>query len=180
MDKFENRCGSCKHFKRGVWHEFLGGGKQKGGKCKVLLAILSLTNSELMWTNKQFGLHIMESFGCYCYCSRNKSKKTIVKKIVCPRCKGDFKNVFPAFPHKKMLETSIETLREDFKCDMCNGSGKVSEEVLSWIEDGKMLKDKRIAKKIVLRLAAKQLNMDIALLSKMERGCVKPDMSIQY
>jgi len=47
MEINEQRCKTCKHFKRMKWHKSLGGGMQKGGKCKVLLAALALTNSEL-------------------------------------------------------------------------------------------------------------------------------------
>ena len=104
--------------------------------------------------------------------------KELMKEIKCPQCNGTGHFPFPAFPHKTMLQTPIEELKEFFKCDMCNGKGLVTEEVIGWIADGKALKDIRILKRTLLNKAAKQLDVDIQILSKMERGCINPDVAI--
>jgi rubredoxin len=102
-------------------------------------------------------------------------------KIKCPDCNG-LGCWFPAFPHKEMRDQlnrmTEEEIKELFKCRVCNGSKEVSKETLNWIRDGKLLKDKRIGKEIVLSKAAKMLNVDARILSDMEIGASKPDMSI--
>jgi hypothetical protein len=112
--------------------------------------------------------------------AKNQNKGVIMKEVVCPQCYGTGHFPLPAFPHKKVLETPIEELKVFFKCDMCNGKGLATEEVYGWIADGELLKDRRIAKRICLRNAPEILNIDIQILSKMERGCIKPDMDINY
>jgi len=37
--------------------------------------------------------------------------------IKCPQCKGTGHFPLPAFPHKKMLETPIEEIKEFFKVE---------------------------------------------------------------
>ena len=100
--------------------------------------------------------------------------------IKCPQCKGTGHFPLPAFPHKKMLETPIEEIKEFFKCDMCNGNKEIIEDVYTWMIDGDIIKDRRIAKRILLRNAPELVNIDIMTLSKMERGSIKPDMAIRY
>ena len=97
--------------------------------------------------------------------------------IKCPQCKG-IGSIFPAFPNKKMLETPIKELQEFFKCDMYNGNKEVSDEITQWKIDGNTLKNKRIEKKIPLRQESQLLDIDNITLSKMERGCIKPNISL--
>lgn len=56
-------CANCTHFKRLKYHKDLcpDESDQKGGTCKLLKEVLSMTNSEL-WSSD--GLHVQESFGC--------------------------------------------------------------------------------------------------------------------
>ena len=100
-----------------------------------------------------------------------------MKNIKCPQCRG-MGYILPLFPNQKMLETPIEELMEFFKCDMCNGNKEVSDEVNQWQIDGDILKDRRIEKSIRLGQESKLLDIDVSVLSKMERGCIKPDMSL--
>lgn len=81
---------------------------------------------------------------------------------------------------KNVRNRSIEELKQFFKCDMCDGRGLSSEIVIGWMADGDIIKDRRIDKELILFKDARQLNMDCKILSKMERGCIEPDMSISY
>lgn len=95
----------------------------------------------------------------------------------CPRCRGQ-KEIPIAFPHDKDNAT--------LPCLQCNRTGEVSDEMIQWMEDGEILRKKRIEVRCVLRNAArkvaeeKDIKMDsaIIMISDMERGVIKPDMSI--
>lgn len=102
--------------------------------------------------------------------------------IDCPKCKGGKEPLccFPAFPSKKMLEKSDKELMEIFHCLQCGGTGKVPEEMLKWIEEGEILRSRRIDTRITLRQAAKYLNIQPSILSEMERGVRKPDTTLNY
>ena len=102
--------------------------------------------------------------------------------IDCPKCKGGKEPLccFPAFPNKKMLEKSNEELMKLFACMQCKGTGRVSDEMTQWIRDGEILKNRRISEKVTLRNACKLLNIQPSILSEMERGVIKPDLSINY
>jgi len=104
------------------------------------------------------------------------------KMIRCPKCDGGKNPLvnFPAFPNKKMLEVGEDKLMEMFACLLCKGKGEVPDQTASWVENGKILKDLRIEKRLTLRKAAKALNILASKLSEMERGSKEPDMSIQY
>ena len=62
------RCGDCQHFERGQWLPEYGGGEQMGGNCKVLSAVLGMTNSHLVWHD---ALYVQESFGCSLFTPNN-------------------------------------------------------------------------------------------------------------
>ena len=89
--------------------------------------------------------------------------------MICPKCNGD-KELRIAFPHNPEKCT--------LPCIQCNAKGEVPEEMMQWIKDGKILKDKRIAKKITLRNAVREIGEEVMKISEMERGVIKPDMSI--
>jgi len=100
----------------------------------------------------------------------------------CPKCNGS-KYMFPAFPHKETIEAAKKNMKQFkkiFKCQMCKGSGEVDDIVLEWMKEGDIIKDRRINKRILLRNAAKLLNIDMRVLSDMERGIIKPDLNINY
>lgn len=104
------------------------------------------------------------------------------KMIPCPKCNGGKNPLinFPAFPNKKMLEIGEIELLKMFSCRLCKGKGKVPEETSSWIQDGEILKDRRIKSRYTLREAARFLNVLPSMISNMESGVTKPDMSINY
>jgi len=106
-------------------------------------------------------------------CCTSCSEMDEENKITCPECNGE-KIIRVAFPHTPNNCTA--------PCTRCNETGKVLEEMLEWIENGKILKNKRRAKRVTFRSAAKILSdgdLDFVIkLSNMERGVVKPDMSI--
>jgi len=99
----------------------------------------------------------------------------------CPKCKGS-RITWGFLPRIKDGKLDIPTR----PCLQCDAVGVVPEEMNQWIKDGKILKKKRIAKRITLRNMGKELqkidNIDLAIIvmkiSKMERGVIKPDMSI--
>jgi hypothetical protein len=106
--------------------------------------------------------------------------------IPCPKCDGGKNELvsFPAFPHGKMLEKmrkmSVEELKSFFPCYQCNGKGEITEEMLQWISDGHILKDRRIRAQLTLMQAAHKLGILPSELSYMETGKISPNMSISY
>ena len=95
----------------------------------------------------------------------------------CPKCKGE-KEMRIAFPHNRNKPT--------IPCMQCKGTGEVPEEMIKWMQDGEILKEKRIAKKMILREASKCLAKNegidsivaVMRISEMERGVIKPDMTL--
>lgn len=59
-------------------------------------------------------------------------------------------------------------------CDMCEGKG-VCEDNTLWISQGKLMYEWRIGQNITLREASRKFEIDVVILSKMERGIIKPD-----
>jgi len=98
----------------------------------------------------------------------------------CPTCEGLGKiiGLFPVPAYTKKLKKKTKCV--EFKCDRCKGSGKISKEGQKWIIDGNTLKDRRIDKLMTLRNAVRFLKMDPIKLSQMERGIIKPDLTIHY
>ena len=98
----------------------------------------------------------------------------------CPTCngKGEMVGLFPVWaedvPPEKRKPYSI------LPCYRCKGEGIVPDEMLDWMREGQTLKDRRIAKRLTLRKAAKFLDMDGCTLSEMETGRIKPDLNIKY
>ena len=87
----------------------------------------------------------------------------------CLKCNGE-KEIRIAFPHNPDKCT--------IPCYQCDATGEVPEEMTQWMEDGEILKSKRIEKRMTLRNAVKNLDGDAVTFSRMEMGAVKPDMSI--
>lgn len=91
----------------------------------------------------------------------------------CPKCNG-----ICFLP----LVFSHNRAKPYIPCIQCDGSGEVPEEMTQWMKVGEILKDKRISKKLTLRDASRQFEGDFLViamkLSNMERGVIKPDMTI--
>lgn len=79
----------------------------------------------------------------------------------CPQCNGFGEIV--AFPRPIKIT-----------CELCRGSGKVSDKKILWVKQGKILRGRRMAMGITLREAARRHKVDVGNLSRMERGVVKP------
>ena len=100
--------------------------------------------------------------------------------ITCPECHGKKKilGVFPVWaedvPQEKRLPFVV------LPCYFCEGKGEVSDEVPEWIKQGKKLASSRRSHWLTLFSAARLLDIPADTLSKMERGQIKPDMSISY
>ena len=62
----------------------------------------------------------------------------------------------------------------DIDCIFCNGEGFLFVDP-DWITTGKILHDLRKDKKITLRDACKLLEVDVLILSKMEKGVIEPN-----
>ena len=69
LQRLVGRCGTCRQFRRGKWHEAHGGGEQHGGYCKLICAALKLTNTTLIWQDE---MYVMETFGCYAHSPNNE------------------------------------------------------------------------------------------------------------
>jgi len=89
--------------------------------------------------------------------------------MICPSCEGIGVIFLPFSPKIKTLP-----------CTRCNGLKEVPEEMKVWMENGELLKSRRIDKRFTLRKAAKFLNIDVTELSNMERGVIEPNLNIQY
>jgi len=87
----------------------------------------------------------------------------------CPKCHG-WKEIPIAFPHNPY--------KKELPCYQCDATGEVPEEMTQWMADGDILKSKRIDKRMTLRMATIKIDGDAVKLSEMERGVIKPDMSI--
>lgn len=79
-----------------------------------------------------------------------------------------------------MRQYSLKELRKTFYCQVCNGTGEITEEKNQWLKDGRMLQERRISHLLTLRNAAKRIKIKPTTLSAMERGIIKPDMNISY
>jgi hypothetical protein len=60
-------------------------------------------------------------------------------------------------------------------CELCEKTGKIGREKVAWRKAGRRMREERIARRVVLREEAKKRGMDPLLLSRMERGIVKPE-----
>lgn len=87
----------------------------------------------------------------------------------CPSCSG----------RGKILATGIQYAPGhsgpycgEFPCDRCGGSGSISDDMLKWIEHGKTLKQKRLAKRITLREYCLANEISAVDRSAIERGMV--------
>lgn len=98
----------------------------------------------------------------------------------CPSCKNGIRGV-PLIVHPTWIMTDEELQKAwDFisKCDRCNGTGEVSEESAEWIERGKQMKQARLSMRIGMRQSAEVYGIDPLIVSQMERGIVKPDLTL--
>lgn len=100
--------------------------------------------------------------------------------MICPDCKGKKKiiGIFPVwadYVHQEKRKPYVE-----LDCPRCKATGKVSDETPKWMKQGKIIKNRRLKTKLVLRKAARQIGIDLLMLSEMERGVIKPDLSITY
>jgi len=88
--------------------------------------------------------------------------------IDCPTCKGD--GVLRVFSREHPI----------IPCHFCNGEGKVNDIHLKWMKEGKILREKRIAKRLTIRKAAKLHKMRPSDLCNMEIGLIQPRKDISY
>lgn len=98
----------------------------------------------------------------------------------CPACHGKkyVTGLFPVYARSVPRHKRKSCIQ--LPCPFCNKEGTVPDEVLQWQEDGKILKEKRMAKRLTLRKASKELKMDGSELSDMENGKIEPNMDITY
>jgi excinuclease UvrABC ATPase subunit len=77
----------------------------------------------------------------------------------CPNCIGGF--VYAAVPHADFIGV---------RCPVCNGTGKFPSDYLYLPKVGKLVKDSLIVRKLTLREAAKEYEIDVVELSLWKRG----------
>lgn len=83
----------------------------------------------------------------------------------CPTCSGTGK--IRGFGCPGFVPIEID-------CVACTGTGTRPDEQAQWIEEGKAMKENRIARNLSLREEAARRKMNPAELSEMERGLRKP------
>lgn len=90
----------------------------------------------------------------------------------CPECNGDGRCVVS---HVSCGDGSGR-YNVPVKCSLCNGVGKVPDEMAEWMAAGERMRLARINGKPYRTLweEAKRRGMDAATLSKMEHGKIKP------
>jgi len=102
---------------------------------------------------------------------------TNMKKRTCTTCNGTGKvcGLFPVW-----REGTPESERKpiiELTCHHCEGR---LWECKEWIKQGEILHEKRIERRLLLKNAARLLNIDCRTLSRMERGVIEPDHNISY
>ena len=85
----------------------------------------------------------------------------------CPECAGRGEIMAIACGRKGPVGLSLE-------CELCEKTGKISKTKAAWRAAGRKMRDERIGRGVVLRNEAKRRGMDPVVLSKMERGILKP------
>lgn len=88
--------------------------------------------------------------------------------IVCPNCHGEKQTFVFADGHRPDGTRFADNRMRD--CMTCKGAGTISECHAERIQNGKTIRDERVAKRLSLAEAAKQLGCSPAELSAVERG----------
>lgn len=84
------------------------------------------------------------------------------KKHICPQCEGSGR-IESLKPTKGILE-----------CDLCEGYGYISGNILAQTAQGKALREWRVNQGLTLRQCSNLYNLDPVILSEMERGVREP------
>ena len=93
--------------------------------------------------------------------------------MICPSCNGT-KKIFALFPiWADSVPEKDRKIYADIPCHDCN-NGEVDDRYNEWLLIVKSMKAERISRKITLRKEAARRGMDASILSKMERGFIKP------
>ena len=98
----------------------------------------------------------------------SNSKSETTDGSTCPRCDGKGSN--PAFVHTE----SGSYYDPELKCDLCKGTGKVSDQTLQWLSAGKRHRDDRVARDESIMECSRRLGIRAAELSAMENGRADP------
>lgn len=94
-----------------------------------------------------------------------RSANRMSRPHLCPVCLGNPKSI----AHFNMGENKPHEWRE-VECDACEGTGRVTQQRMDAITDGRKLRDDRIARDMSLREEAQRLGISPAQLSRRERG----------
>jgi len=89
----------------------------------------------------------------------------------CPSCKGEGKIAgFGCGPNVCMKPIVMP-------CQLCDQTGKVSDEKLDWVRRGRVMREKRVhgSPYKTLRAAAEERGISVVEYSKMEQGVIEPD-----
>ncbi len=62
-------------------------------------------------------------------------------------------------------------------CELCTGTGRISEEKLEWVARGETMRQKRVFGRVYRSLSteAESRGISVVTLSKMESGIIEPD-----
>ena len=88
----------------------------------------------------------------------------------CPQCRGRGKlyGLFPVLTRDSTGRRRVKT--PAIECDMCDGDGWVYKDIKKAIRVGRRMRKDRIAAGRTLRDEARRLGIDVARLSRLERG----------
>lgn len=94
--------------------------------------------------------------------------------IECPMCGGTTEIIalFPTYADHIPENKRKPVL--NFPCPRCNETGQIAEEMKKWIEQGKLLREKRRKARITTRELAEKNKVKFSIISNMENGMIEP------
>ena len=88
--------------------------------------------------------------------------------VTCSSCDGEGRNFSPFI-------YTTEGCRAGFiQCSLCSGTGRITQEQISWVAEGDRMRDDRLERRMSLRAEAASLGISPQELSKMEFGRINP------
>lgn len=91
----------------------------------------------------------------------------------CPDCDG--KGRFAGIVHCDLIDGSSRNECGEISCKRCEATGEVPNETQKWIDIGRRMREERLKRKEVQRVAAKRMGLTLKEYSDMEKGRIKND-----
>jgi hypothetical protein len=98
----------------------------------------------------------------------------VMVTITCPDCKGQGQNICFVDYFASKDSTDLTGSIRAMKCIRCEGKGEVSVEMLTWIAQGKAIRDRRVhgGNYVDMHTMAKEVGLSLAEYSAIEMGRV--------